>query len=96
MDELLSKLLNKEKLTVEGLENLFEEDDKYLVHKWEDVNKGVRSYDRKCKDGRYFLLNADYYSAEEADNDYDYQPIEVYKAEVKLIEKVTWKQTEEM
>ena len=100
MDELLSKLLNKEKFTVKELKDLFEEYDEYLVDEWEDVNKSGRWYDRKCKvlelDGRYFLLNTDYYSAEEADNNYDYHPIEVYKAEVKLIEKVTWKQTEEM
>lgn len=98
MDELLSKLLNKEKFTVKELKNLFEEYDEYLVDEWDEGNRRwyCRNYKVLKLGDRYFRLEADIGLTESIEHNYDFQPIEVYKAEIKLIEKVTWKQTEEL
>ena len=94
MDELLSKLLNKEELTTEELRDLFWEYDDYVVDEWEDENRRwyCRNYKVLKLDDRYFRLEADIGLTENIEHDFDFQPTEVYKAEVKIIEKIVWKQ----
>lgn len=92
-DELLVKLLNGEDFTEQELEDLFEEYDKYTVDEWEEENRRwyCRNYKVLKVDDRYFKLEADIGLTENIEHDFDFQPTEVYKAEVKIIEKIVWK-----
>ena len=94
MDTLLSKLLNKEKFTYRELHDLFWEYDEYVVDKWKDENRRWSCYNYKVLkiDDRYFRLEADLGLTESVEDNFDFQPAEVYKAEVKIIEKIVWKQ----
>ncbi len=94
MDKLLSKLLNKEKFTERELGDLFWEYDDYVVDEWKEENRRwyCRNYKVLKLDDRYFRLEADIGLTENIEHNYDFQPTEVYKAEVKIIEKVIWKQ----
>ena len=94
MDELLIKLLNKEKFTYRELHDLFWEYDEYVVDEWKDENRRWSCYNYKVLkiDDRYFRLEADLGLTESVEDNFDFQPTEVYKAEVKIIEKIVWKQ----
>lgn len=94
MDKLLSKLLNKEKFTERELGDLFWEYDDYVVDEWKEENRRwyCRNYKVLKLDDRYFRLEADIGLTENIEHNYDFQPTEVYKAEVKIIEKIVWKQ----
>lgn len=94
MDELLIKLLNKEKFTYRELHDLFWEYDEYVVDEWKDENRKWSCYNYKVLkiDDRYFRLEADLGLTESVEDNFDFQPTEVYKAEVKIIEKVVWQQ----
>lgn len=94
MDELLIKLLNKEKFTYRELHDLFWEYDEYVVDEWKDENRRWSCYNYKVLkiDDRYFRLEADLGLTESVEDNFDFQPTEVYKAEVKIIEKVVWQQ----
>ena len=93
MDKLLSKLLNKEKFTERELEDLFWEYDKYVIDEWRGENRRWSCYNYKVLklDDRYFLLEADLGLTESQEHNFNFQPTEVYKAEVKIIEKIVWK-----
>ena len=94
MDKLLIKLLNKEKFTEEELCDLFWEYDDYVVDEWKSEDRRWSCYNYKVLklEDRYFLLEADLGLTESVENNFDFQPTEVYKAEVKIIEKIVWKQ----